>query len=424
MKQARNMKKLWPSREGLTKLEIALAIAVIVIASIAGGFYYYSLEQASQPEEYLKLGVIVPLTGAYTEIGVDIKLGAEMAVEEINAAGGILGKEVQLIIWDDENKPEKGVLGVRTLAEESEVDAFLGLAGSPVGLAIQEVLNEYERVFMGATLMSTQLTENVLENYEKYKYFFRMVHPNASAQAAAAFAIPMLKQTHDIETVAFIGEDALYAHGIWDGAKEILEDAGIQIVYEAFHPIGTIDFQPELLKVKELSPDFLCIIKTGSAESVILTKQWYDLGVSPIVPAFCIDDRWAEREDFWDLTDGKCEKLLVASLFYGEIQCPDFVNKWKMTHNRSPTIYAQNGYDITKILADAFERAESTDTDKLIEALEATDYQSLVGRIVCLPSHDSMIGPGYREHLIFQWQDGARVIIFPEELATGTYVPT
>jgi branched-chain amino acid transport system substrate-binding protein len=118
----------------------------------------------------VRIGVLTPVQ---MSVGQGITNAAKLAAEEINAAGGILGKKIELFIGDTEGKPEKGITALKKLVMEDKVDVLVGEYSSGVSLAMQPFLPNYKIVFVTTGCASLALTDNVKKDYGKYKYFFR-----------------------------------------------------------------------------------------------------------------------------------------------------------------------------------------------------------------------------------------------------------
>jgi len=169
----------------------------------------------------------------------------------------------------------------------------------------------------------------------------------------------------------------------------------------------------------------------GGQESILVIKEWYERQ-SPLVVWGV--DVMSQANEYWEWTEGKCEhETIMVSPFVAGYPWTNktlpvraaFIDMWGHT----PTFTAHGAYDTVRyILADAIERAGTTETDAVIEALEETDIETTDSpRFTFTPSHDIMFGPGYTQAIFFQWQaDGTRVPVYPKEImeeagATYTY---
>jgi len=156
-----------------SRKSVLLAVAVVIILIIAGGAYYWWQTSLTPKEEVIKIGFIAPLSGAAADIGKDLRIGAEKAVEEINNAGGILGKKIILVLGDDQSKPEVGISVAEKLITQEECKILTGVFHSSVGIAVMDVAAKYKIPLIISTAASTEIGKKVLTNYEKYKYIFQ-----------------------------------------------------------------------------------------------------------------------------------------------------------------------------------------------------------------------------------------------------------
>ncbi len=162
-----------------------LCLAIVLPALALGGA---ALAQTGP----IKIGVLGPFK---LTPGRDIQEASKLAVEEINAAGGVLGRKLELVFAETEQSPEKGKTAVERLLFVDKVDAIIGEHRSEVALAVQPIIAENKKIFLSTGTASPLLSDNVLKDYDKYKYYFRtFLNSNQMAEH-------MIKQLGEMMTV-------------------------------------------------------------------------------------------------------------------------------------------------------------------------------------------------------------------------------
>ena len=214
----------------------------------------------------IKLGLMCPLTGKWASEGQDMKNIVELLVEKANASGGINGNKIELVVEDDAGDPRTAALAAQKLAS-AEVVAVIGTYGSAVTEASQNILDESGIVQIGTGSTSVRLTEKGLP------LFFRTC-PRDDAQGKAAAEVI---RKGGFKRVALLHDNSSYSKGLAEESRELLEKAGVQIVYyDALTP-GEQDYTAILTKLKSASPDLLFF--TGYyPETGMLLRQKKEMG--------------------------------------------------------------------------------------------------------------------------------------------------
>jgi len=370
--------------------------------------------------EDIKIGVIAPFN---TPAGEGLLNAAKMAAEEINAAGGIDGKQIELVLANDEYKPEVGANAYKRLALSDKAVAVVGTASSGVAMAIVDQMARYKVPFLTTGAASNQLSERVSSDYDKTKYFFRVMHSSEDMGVALGdWAINFLHKEKGYSRAGLLVEDALWTRGIVEILKKDLENAGVTIAIEEKFDHETKDFKPSFAKITNAKVDYILDI-SSQVDGAIYAKQWAELNGPPMsgINASGTSSR------FWKDTDQKAvghanliQGSYRTSLTPKTIEWFDrYVDTWKV----SPDYTSGYTYDAIYILKDAIERAKDLKPDALVKALEQTDYVGVSARWVFEDDHNSKFGSGYRVMGMFQWrQDGSREVVWPPEVKTGEFI--
>jgi branched-chain amino acid transport system substrate-binding protein len=231
----------------------SLATAAILAAGAFTG---------AQAQETIKIGVTQPLTGAFAASGNYVAQGTKIAEEEINKAGGVLGKKIQLIIEDNKSNPTEAVTTVEKLIEQDKVPLLIGAWSSTLTLAVMPKLQEYKVPMIVETSSSGKITTS------GNPYVFR-ISPT-SAMEAKAFQ-PLAKKI-GIKKAAFLYTNNDFGIGSADEYSKMLKENGVEIgVRETMDPAAT-DFSAQLAKIKASGADTL-FVTTAVEQLTLILKQ-------------------------------------------------------------------------------------------------------------------------------------------------------
>jgi len=380
-----------------------------------------------------------PLSTAFL-YGWGAERAITLAVEEINAAGGVnVGGtkrpfKVEVI---DTRDLEPGVpvsealLAVEKLILEKKADFIVGgPVRSEAGLAAMDLLSKYKKISILSTgVLTPAYHARVAENYDKYKYLFRI--SGEAKWIAVGEQIPALVeigQKFNLDRVFIMVQDVAWARGFGGIFAKVMAKKGWTVIGKPeIYPTGSTDFSMGLLKARREKAQVI-IIAMDMPESSILLKQWYDLKV-PALPFGSIIAA-AEQPGFWKATEGKGEYTLANVVNAGNAPSNasdwtmKFVNAYKKKWGLEPEGYgASSSYMAVYVLKDAIEKAGTLDSDAVVTALEKTDMMGVYGRIKFDPKSHQVI-PSLDPNegavgTIFQWQSGKRVVVFPKSIAMG-----
>lgn len=389
------------SRKAITKMQ-GIIIAIVIVVAVASGIAYYYLTLPKLPEE-IKIGVVVPLTGPAALVGQDHKWAAEMAAEEINEAGGVLGKKVRIVFGDDESKPEKGASETERLITKEEVVVLAGQYHSSVHMASIEISHKYMTPDIGVSGMTDALR---LKKYSNA--FFAHTNTTALGFIYAQFMIDYFKP----KTYALLGEETDFGRFVQDNVKKYMtEHSDAELVYEGYAKVGEKDYYPILTEIKDAKPD--CINSNLSGMGIPLAyKQARELGI----PASWISSIYVV-EDFVDVVGPDSENYFYSAMFARVAYTPKTLpwwEKYEAKYGKEPSLQAARQYDTIYIACDAIERAGSVEADKIIEALRETKFVGVRGTITFDPVYQEW---GTEIFLVGQIQGGEGSVVWPPEVS-------
>lgn len=327
----------------------------------------------------IKIGSIGPLSGPYAVYGGDCKNGIELAVTEINAAGGINGQQIELIAEDDEGQPEKSVSAYKKLVTKDGAKIIIGSLTSGCAIAITPLAQAQKVVQIAPAATAPAVTD-------AGNFIFRACYDDPfQGTVGGKFAGENLG-AKKAAILYDIGND--YSVGLTENFEAAFQKAGGTIVSKESYSTGDKDFNAQLTKIKNANPDVVYLPDYYSTVALIV-KQLRAQGINtPIVGA-----------DGWDgLTENAGDEVLNG--FYSnhyaadstEPKVQNFVTNYKAKYSLTPTAFAALGYDSVYMLKDAILKAGKTDSEAVRAALEATDGDYVTGHLTFNEKHNPVKG--------------------------------
>ncbi|SAL44314.1 extracellular ligand-binding receptor [Caballeronia peredens] len=373
--------------------------------------------------EPIRIGVISEESAV---AGASISKAAQLAADEINAHGGVDGRQIQIIAYDDHSSASDGVRAFQRAASQDKVVAIIGSYISEVALAMEPWSARLKMPFITPGAASNEISKRVHDDYNNYKYTFHGWMTSAFiAQSICDFSHDVLVGEFKMKTTVVMSEDAAWTKPLDERYLECLPKAGLKVLdHIRFNP-DTSDFTPIFNQIEAKHPD---TITTGiSHVGVQPTVQWHDQQV-PIPMSG--QSSQATTTSFWKDTNGATEGVITASAAApGVAMTPKtvpFVDAYQKRYaGVSPAYDGFTSYDLVYIIADAIHRNQgSTDPDKMVDALEKTDYVGTIGRWQFYGKNDQFThalkyGEGYITGINLQWQNGKQVAIWPKSVANA-----
>jgi len=363
-------------------------------------------------------------TGLQLQLGRDAVDAIQMAIDEINAKGGVLGRELKMIAADETSDPQQGVAAINKLTGDDHVDVLIGGFNSGVTMAELPHIAAAKTIFLINGSSVAGATEFVKRDYKRYKYIFRVnpINTKHVAVQLSNFATGLLKGEFGYRKIAIVGENAVSMQEIVKAIVPIMKKGGIDItMVELFDP-DTSDFSPLFSKIKASGAQYVFLL-LSHANSDVFVKQWYDAKFP--LPIGGMDIK-AQDPDFFSRIGGKAIGETILNNVTSDPITPKtrpFWDAFNSRYHRAPVYTGPGGYDALHIYVEAVERAKSTDPEKVIPELEKTKYVGTEGTVEFDESHDVKTGPGHINLLFQQWQAGGRrVVVWPKEVATGKMI--
>ena len=411
------MKKRW--------LAVFLGVAML---------FGFILPAASIGAEPIIIGM--PTSLGYLE-GYESKNAAEMAIDEINAKGGVnvggVMRPFKLVATDTrDSEPgipvSEALMAYEKLILQQKPDAIIaGFFTSEPLLASMDITSKHKLPYLGTIAMSPKVQKKIKENYNAYKYVFRLCYDAPYFVKSYLGVLKKINANFSFNKAFILTEEALWAKAIGGMTAKWLKGQGWKVTGHQTFPKGTSDFSATLLKIRNTKAQVIVFI-CSRPEAVIFADQWRTMKIpallTGILPPLC-------GEDIWEVHKGKVDGIInvvEAGLLPVEAipESITFHEAYKKRFGKPPGASHGTGsaYEAVYVLKDAIERAGTLNGDKLVAEIEKTDRKGCTGRLRFDKGHQAIFGPDPNETcliLAFQWQKpGKRVVIAPASAATGT----
>lgn len=320
----------------------------------------------------IKIGGLAPLTGDVSVYGVAVDNGVKMAVEEINADGGVLGKQIEYIVYDEKGDATEAVNAYNKLVQSDNVVAIIGDVTSKPTLAVaqQAAKDKIPLITASGTAENiTQAGENI------FRACF--IDPFQGELMASYASKKLEKKTAAI--IYNISDD--YSKGLYEAFEAAAGDLGIEVVQVEGYGKGTVDFKAQLTNIKSKNPDVI-FLPVYYQDVALIAVQAKELGIEA---QFLGADGWdgvigQVDESNMDAVNG----AYFCSQYSAQSDDPNlqaFLSKYKETYGMDASQFAVLGYDAMKMLAQAISEAGSTDSAAITSAMAAIDFTGLTGHM-------------------------------------------
>jgi branched-chain amino acid transport system substrate-binding protein len=375
----------------------------------------------AESTDSIKIGVIAEVQSI---AGAATPGGAQIAADEINAKGGILGRKIEIVTYDNKSSSADSVRAFQRAVSEDMVSAVIASYISEVVLALEPWAARLKMPLITPGAASNEITKAIHNDYEKNKYTFHgYLTSAAQAQLVCDATKDLLVDNLKFKSVAIMSEDAAWTKPLDAGYEACLPKAGLKVVEHIRFSPDTTDFTPIFNNIEAKKPD---VIVTGiSHVGVQPTVQWKNQQVP--IPMFGISAQ-AFSPTFWKDTNGAADGIPSLAVATSEVavtpKTKPFAAAFKAKYGIDPAYTGYTAYDEVYIITDAIQRAGGTDPDKMVAEMEKTNFEGTIGRIQFYGKDDEFThgiksGPGFVTGLVFQWQNERQVTVWPKAIAEG-----
>ena len=355
-------------------------------------------------ETPIKIGMPLALTGPAGEIGLQLRHGAEFWAKEVNAAGGLLGREVALIVQDTTGDPATCVRKAQEVVEKDGCKLLFGMVLSSEALAVVPKLAEWNAIFMSSDNGDGRLTgSSFVPN------FFRA---NISGPMETRVISLWLRQGAMKKFFA-LGMDYAWGHNSIGVFKDEVTKAGKTFLGDVYSPIGTKDFSTYITKIRQSGAEGCFLVLQGDDNAAFLS-QAHEYRLSEKVQLITSIVDLNSIHAVGDAAIG----LAGSTRYVATIDNPAnkaFVSAWQKQYNALPDVFEGEQYQACKMLQAGIEAAKSIDAEKLRPALEATKIDSIKGPVAMRACDHQAVQGGYIVKV--SKKDGAKYPV-PEIVAT------
>ena len=403
---------------------LLLALASVLLLGCGGSDSPDAADQAAEP---VKIGTVFPMTGDLAKTGQLSVNGAKMAVEEINAAGGIKsmgGAKLELDIANTQGKPEVGMAEAERLISQDNVAVLIGTSMSSLALPISQKTERLKTPFIVCDAVANELTER------GYQYTFRLI---PKAEQFAQFQVDFVRDVPainpdfgTIERVATIHEDSDYGVGIAADQVAYLKEQGFTHTVDVSYPYNATDLTTQLNKIKVTDPDAV-IVASYLTDAIVLAQARERLEMMDIP---FVDGGGGVLDPNFPKTLGDTAEYWFSATDYlpnASDEAEALAAKYRDMFGSEYTSNGNWGYQSIYVIAKALENAGSADRDALRQAIADVKLDKSAGDVVAIPTNTlEFDAEGQLANValyIGQVLGGELQAVYPEELATETPLP-
>jgi len=366
----------------------------------------------SASAQSIKVGGILPLTGKLARFGTIERNSFLMGLDEINAAGGIRGKNIQLIIEDSACIGHVGRSAIEKLRSRDRVLAVIGGYCSSVAFAAAAAAQQFKVPFLVNTASADKISE------QNWDYVFRL---NPPASEYSKPLISFLTEVVKPKRVAILHENSLFGQSASMRFLRDFEETGTQMLMRESYGIGKPDFRPLLKEIKVKEPDLVFMISYWP-DAVLLLRQSRELSLNPklfgggalsfTLPEF--------QQNAQDLAEYVCSGTLWApSVPYPGAK--EYYDKFLARHGSPTDYHGAQAYAAMYVIADALRRARSMTPEDVRDALAETNMMTVFGPVKFV-SYGKKTRQNRPPVFLAQWIKGKLELIWPKKFATSNYV--
>jgi len=318
--------------KALTKIQSIILIAIIAVAVVGVGTAFLLLNGEEQSSETIKIGILADLD---MSSGKSAFQGAILAAEQLNAEGGILGRDVEVIGEDSDvqSGPGPDLLKVSSaltrLITYHNVDFIIGQAIGEAGFVCQDISAEHEKIFFGFGGVSDVWGQRVMDDYNKYKYYFNLINNETMGFKGIPESLVLLRESTGFNKVAYLGQDLFLKDPTIEALEYALTEVyGFEVVYGTAFPLETFDFSSYFAAAEAAGAEILLPF-IGTDSGIAFIKEYYDRQSPMVIFGGVI--YVAMSSECWEWTDGKCEHISVAN--YAVVVGYPYTNKTLLTRD-------------------------------------------------------------------------------------------
>jgi branched-chain amino acid transport system substrate-binding protein len=371
------------------------------LAAATAVFAWSAPAQAADP---VRIGVALSQTGNLADSAAPYFKGLDLWREQANARGGLAGRPIEFVVYDDRSDPATAARLYEKLITDDKVNLVISSLGSATAATGSAVAEKHKMVLINGGGAAEAIQQR------GFKYVFQTA---ARISSYADGIVPMIEK-YKIKSIALVSRDYAAARDISKAIKEQIKDKDVKIVMDEYFPAGTADFSSQIAKGQQLQPD-LWIGLLYPGEAIETVRQFHSMNY---MPKFFVANG-VSQDDFIKSAGKDAEYALGMSLFEPSLPSEgnkEFVKTYHDKYSADPGYYSAFGFVAGTVLEAAVKKAGSIDTEKVREALTTLKMGSVMGRHEVDPNTYMQVGV---KGLVVQVQNGKREVVWPEEYKTA-----
>jgi branched-chain amino acid transport system substrate-binding protein len=372
-------------------------VGAVALAALLGS-------TGAEAQAPIKIGASLSLTGTYAKPGTYQKEGYEVCADELNAKGGLLGRKVEFVMYDDQSSTQTAQRLYEKLITEDKVDVVMGPYSSAITESVAGISEKYKKVMVSPLAATTSIFR------QGRKYIFMVISP---AEVYLEGLVDMGAK-RGLKTIAIVNEDTLFPKATVAGTAELARKRGLQIVLQESYPKGNTDFSAMLVKIKAANPDIIAAA-TYFDDAVAITRQMKELNVNPKMFGVTVG---GDIPEFYTLLKQNAEYVYGSTQWDEALPYPgqkEFLAAYAKKFKHEPSYHAAAGYAGCLIYAEAAKRAKSLDSDLVRAELLKLKIRTAFGDY-------AVDQDGFQiahKMVMIQWQDAKRLVVWPDDLANA-----
>ena len=359
---------------------------------------------AVQAADTVKIGIALSQTGNLADSAKHYWRGIELWRDQVNAQGGLLGKKVEFVTYDDRSDAATAARLYERLITSDNVDLLVSTIGSAQAATATAVAEKHKRVMINGGGASEAIQQR------GFKYIFQ----TAARISAYVDGIDPLMKKYGLKSMAFVSRDYGAARDMEKTLKTMAEKNGVKIVMSEYFPSGNVDFSSQIARARQLKPDLWVSVGYPN-EAIEMVRQFH---ASNYMPKAFVHNGVAQ-EDFLKSTGKDGESAIGMSLYEPSLKTKgnaEFVQAFKKQYGYEPGYYSSFGYVAVTVLEAAVKKAGSFDQEALRKVLTELKMDTIMGKHEVDPATGMQLGI---KGLLVQVIDGKREVVWPDELKTA-----
>lgn len=376
-----------------------IAVAALVMAAVQ----LAAAPAARAQSNPIVIGASVSLSGTYAASGKYALEGTQLWVDDVNRRGGLLGRPVKLVYYDDRSDPNTAVQLYEKLITSDHADLIIGPYSSGVTSAVSTVAEKHKMVMLGPEAADSKI-------YSRgYKYNFQG-QTQAGRYMTGALALAKAK---GYKTLAMLAEDTAFPKAVSAEVSKVAGEYGLQVVFSETYAKGSSDYSALLTKVKQLRPDVV-FANSYLPDAQGIIRQSRELGVDAKLFAVAVGGAEPEFGNLGSTADYVFGATQWAATMPWKGNA-EFVKRYKEKFGRDPDYHSAANYATGEVLEAALKQVRALDQEKLAAAIGKTELETVYGKFKV---NEQGVQVGFTSALL-QWQKGKQVLVWPEHLAQG-----